>query len=67
MVEVPDPDARQSRKVVRHCIKGIIAGLPRRKLMRQQAPGTVWSREIWLYASPLGVGEVSWVSLSHAC
>jgi hypothetical protein len=28
---------------------------------------SLWGREIRLYASPLGVGEVGWVSLSHAC
>ena len=26
-----------------------------------------WGRDIRLYASPLGIGEVGWVSLSHAC
>ena len=69
----------------------VVNGLPRRKLVRQQAPSTpathdvedgvkeltqsvdsrssasLWGREIRLYASPLGVGEVGWVSLSHAC
>jgi hypothetical protein len=28
---------------------------------------SLWGREIRLDASPLGVGEVGWVSLSHAC
>ena len=28
---------------------------------------SLWGRDIRLYASPLGLGEVGWVSLSHAC
>src|SRR3954452_17975578 len=30
-------------------------------------PGGSWSRQMRLYALPLGVGEVGWVSLFHAC
>jgi len=70
----------------------VVDRLPRRELMRHQAPSTaathddvedgvkeltqsvdtrpsasLWGRQIRLYASPLGVGEVGWVSLSHAC
>lgn len=30
-------------------------------------PGFSWSRQVRLYALPLGIGEVGWVCLSHAC
>jgi hypothetical protein len=29
--------------------------------------GSSWSRQVRLYALPLGIGEVGWVRLSHAC
>jgi len=30
-------------------------------------PGSVRGRKVRLYASPLGVGEIGWICLSHAC